>query len=385
MAVFLKRIIIALIAIAILILPSSAAGIYDDSGEVYDWGFFSSLDEARTWYEDTKSPVAYDGSVTVKENTFAQITLQATDPDGDVLTFKIVSGPDYGSLVVHNDDTIVYAPDVNFTGIDSFTFKANDGDFDSNSAMVTITIEPDNSTRFSHAFHGNMTIDGGSAPESTSILAVGPGVRSNTAENPVMAMSDGSYGLAGVTSAKLFVKGCIENGTPLSFYVDGVRAEVCDAGAGGQWQSTFPFMAGAETNLDLRVTPPPPPPPPDEVYIDALSMTISNSSFVFTKDMKLRGNPWIKARVTGGMFTIELSATGVHSFSFDQEYRRDATFGIYENGNPVVPEKNILFGSKVLDYQYFATGTRTFEIRISVDEEPEISDVRYITISTTPP
>jgi hypothetical protein len=381
MAGFLKRIIIAQIAIVLLILPSSAARIYDDSGVHYDWGDFSSLDEARTLYEDSKSPVAYDSTVTVKENTFATIALQATDPDGDALAFNIVSGPVYGSLVVNNDDKVVYAPDVNFTGSDSFTFKTNDGDFDSNTATVTLTIEPDNSTGFSHSFFGNVTIDGNPAPGYTTILAVGAGARSDTAENPVETQADGTYGSGGKNAGNLVVQGCIENGTPLTFYVDGVQAEVHDINAGGPWQSTYPFTTGGETNLDLRVTS---PVPPDAVYIDAISMTISNSSFVFTKDMKLRGNPWIEARVTGGMFNIELSAVGVHRFSFDQEYRRDATFGIYENGNPVVPEKNIPFGSKVLDYQYFATGTRTFEILISVDEEPEIKDVRYVTIHTTP-
>ena len=382
MADFLKRILIAQIAIAILILPSSAAGIYDDSGVHYDWGDFSSLDEARIWYEVTKSPVAYDSTVTVKENTFAAIALQATDPDGDALTFDIISGPTYGSLVVHIENTIVYAPDVNFTGIDSFTFKANDGDFDSNNAMITITIGPDNSTQFSHAFHGSVTIDGKPAPEYTTLLAVGAGARSDTEINPVETNADGSYGSGGDSTGNLVVQGCIENGTPVVFYADGMQAEVRDAGTGGPWQSSWPFMGGGETNLDLRVTS---PVQPDEVYIDALSMTISNSSFVFTKDMKLRGNPWIEARVTAGMFNIELSTVGVHSFSFDQKYWRDATFGIYENGAPIVPEKNIMFGSKVLEYQYFATKTRTFEIRISVDEDPGINDVRYITISTTPP
>ncbi|HQC13494.1 MAG TPA: hypothetical protein PKY15_09075, partial [Methanoregulaceae archaeon] len=259
------------------------------------------------------------------------------------------------------------------------TFRANDRDRDSNSAFVTITITPDASTPVSHAFHGNVTIDGLPAPGPGQVLATGPGVRSDTKENPVVTMPDGSYGSEG----ELVVQGVIENDTPISFYIDGVPAEVREASNESPWQKAWPFRAGEKTRLDIRGISP--PPTPDEVYIDTITMTISNSSFVFTKDMKLRGNPWIEASVTGGMFIIEMSASGVHRFSFDPRFRRDATFGIYENGVPLVPEKTILFGSKELDYRYFATGTRTFEIRISVDEEPEINDVRHITIFTTPP
>jgi len=383
MAEYLYRMIIARLALAmlllLLLLPSSASGMYDQPGRYYDWGDFSSLEEARMWYEDARSPVAYDCSVTIRENAFAEILLGAADPDGDALSYVICTGPSNGTLVTQNGNAVVYAPCKNFTGVDSFTFRANDRDRDSNSAFVTITITPDASTPVSHAFHGNVTIDGLPAPGPGQVLATGPGVRSDTKENPVVTMPDGSYGSEG----ELVVQGVIENDTPISFYIDGVPAEVREASNESPWQKAWPFRAGEKTRLDIRGISP--PPTPDEVYIDTITMTISNSSFVFTKDMKLRGNPWIEASVTGGMFIIEMSASGVHRFSFDPRFRRDATFGIYENGVPLVPEKTILFGSKELDYRYFATGTRTFEIRISVDEEPEINDVRHITIFTTPP
>jgi hypothetical protein len=136
------------------------------------------------------------------------------------------------------------------------------------------------------------------------------------------------------------------------------------------------------TNLTLRV--PPPLPVPDEVYINAISITISNSTYGFSRTIKLEKDPWMEARVTGGMFTIQISATGVHRVSFLPELRRDATLGIYENGTLLSSEKNVWFGSKVVNYEYIATGTRTFDILIYVNERPEIQDVKHITIFTIP-
>ncbi|NYT08087.1 MAG: hypothetical protein GKC05_07535, partial [Methanomicrobiales archaeon] len=334
-------------------------------------------------YDRCNAPVAYDSNLTIAENTLVEIPLQAADPNGAAMTYRIRSDPSNGTLGIITGNTVVYTPHENYTGMDSFRFGAHAGTWDSNIATVTITIEPDSSPQFSHAFYGNVTIDGEPCPENTTILAVCPGARSDTAENPAASRADGSYGSANGTDRDLVVQGCIENGTPLAFYVDGVRAEVWEVSTGGPWQSACPFRAGEVTNLDIRATPE--RPSPDEVYIDGMSLTISNATFQFFTDLTLEGDPWMKARVTPGMFIVRISATGVHRFSFLPELRRDATLGIYENGRPVAPEKNVWFGWDVVQYQYVANETRTFDIRISVDEEPGIYDVRHITISTTPP
>jgi hypothetical protein len=379
MTEYLKSIIIALVAIAILVLPSSAITGCNCSDEEPDWGNFSSLSEAEDWVAYCKSPVAYDSNVTINENTLVEITLLATDPDGDTMTYRIGSGPFHGTLVALTGNKAVYIPDGNYTGVDSFTFSAGDGKWNSSTATVTIIIEPDCSPQFSHAFYGTVIIEDEPAPEHTMILAVGSGVRSDSAGNPVTTRTDGSYGSAAQT---LVVQGCIENGTPVAFYVDGEEAEVYDVNTSGPWQSSYPFRAGAVTNLTLRV--PPPLPVPDEVYINAISITISNSTYGFSRTIKLEKDPWMEARVTGGMFTIQISATGVHRVSFLPELRRDATLGIYENGTLLSSEKNVWFGSKVVNYEYIATGTRTFDILIYVNERPEIQDVKHITIFTIP-
>ena len=85
------------------------------------------------------SPVANDQSVTTNKNTPKPITLTATDPEGDPLTYSIVTGPSNGTLS-GTTPNVTYTPASDYTGSDSFTFKANDGNADSNTATVSITV-----------------------------------------------------------------------------------------------------------------------------------------------------------------------------------------------------------------------------------------------------
>jgi hypothetical protein len=64
-----------------------------------------------------------------------------TDPDGDTLSAIPVSGPaNAQSFVLHSDGSFDYTPNAGFFGVDTFTYKANDGSADSNVATVTIHI-----------------------------------------------------------------------------------------------------------------------------------------------------------------------------------------------------------------------------------------------------
>ena len=65
-----------------------------------------------------------------------------TDADGDRLTATVASGPSNGTLSLKPDGGLTYAPRRGFIGIDTFTYKANDGRLDSNVATVTIKVVP---------------------------------------------------------------------------------------------------------------------------------------------------------------------------------------------------------------------------------------------------
>ena len=86
-----------------------------------------------------RPPVAMEQSVTTTRNTPHAVTLDAWDMDGDALTYTVVSGPAHGSLsgIAPN---LTYTPALGYTGPDSFSFTANDGQATSAPATVTITV-----------------------------------------------------------------------------------------------------------------------------------------------------------------------------------------------------------------------------------------------------
>ncbi len=67
-----------------------------------------------------------------------------TDTEGDSLTASLVTDVSSGVLALSSDGSFTYTPTIGFSGIDSFTYKANDGSLDSNIATVTITVSSTN-------------------------------------------------------------------------------------------------------------------------------------------------------------------------------------------------------------------------------------------------
>ncbi len=64
-----------------------------------------------------------------------------TDPDNDPFTAVLMTGPTNGTLTLRDDGTFEYRPNAGFSGTDSFTYRAQDGQNQSNLATVTITVE----------------------------------------------------------------------------------------------------------------------------------------------------------------------------------------------------------------------------------------------------
>jgi hypothetical protein len=86
------------------------------------------------------APVAQSAPVQTPEDTPLLITLGATDADGDPLSFEIVSGPSNGTLSSGAGAARTYTPNANFVGVDTFTFRVNDGSVNSATATITITV-----------------------------------------------------------------------------------------------------------------------------------------------------------------------------------------------------------------------------------------------------
>lgn len=90
-------------------------------------------------------PVASPDGYTTPANT--PLTVEApgvlnndTDPEADPLSAVLVSDVSNGTLTLNADGSFTYTPNADFSGADSFTYKANDGTADSNVVTVSLMV-----------------------------------------------------------------------------------------------------------------------------------------------------------------------------------------------------------------------------------------------------
>ncbi|MCP4303298.1 MAG: tandem-95 repeat protein, partial [bacterium] len=95
-------------------------------------------------------PVANAQMLTMDEDTALMIMLTGSDPDGDTLTFSIVTPPTSGTFtqpltqIPPTSADLEYTPNADFNGSDSFEFQVDDGNGGTATATVDITINPVN-------------------------------------------------------------------------------------------------------------------------------------------------------------------------------------------------------------------------------------------------
>jgi uncharacterized protein YxeA len=112
-------------------------------GKFYRNGNNAILDSFSITKAGNSPPVANNQAVATTKNTAKAITLTATDANNDPLTYSIVTQPSHGTLSPSTPGGAArtYTPNTDYVGPDSFTFKANDGTVDSNTATVSITVQ----------------------------------------------------------------------------------------------------------------------------------------------------------------------------------------------------------------------------------------------------
>ncbi len=86
------------------------------------------------------APNATDLEVVTSQNTLVDLTLNASDADGDTLTYTITGQPRQGTLT-GTAPQLSYQPDADYSGADSFTFQVSDGITVSRVATVSITVQ----------------------------------------------------------------------------------------------------------------------------------------------------------------------------------------------------------------------------------------------------
>ena len=88
---------------------------------------------------NVNNPPTVDNISATSDGSAITVTLTGSDPEGDSITFSIVGQPSKGSVSL-SGSTATYTPNASASGSDSFTYKANDGEYDSNIGTVSITL-----------------------------------------------------------------------------------------------------------------------------------------------------------------------------------------------------------------------------------------------------
>jgi len=115
--------------------------------EVCDYGGQCDTATVSVTVNANSPPVARDDDVTAYENWSIIIDVLANDndPDGsddiDTGSVTVVQNPDDGSVSVGSSGTILYTPDLDFIGTDTFEYEVCDEGGLCDTAEVTVTVE----------------------------------------------------------------------------------------------------------------------------------------------------------------------------------------------------------------------------------------------------
>jgi VCBS repeat-containing protein len=109
-----------------------------------DEGVSGSSDVEIAGPASNSAPVARDDAYAIRGNQQigSNVLANDNDLDGDSLTVALVSGASHGRLLIAPDGRFTYAPEPGFDGEDSFIYRTNDGQADSDPATVRIQVSP---------------------------------------------------------------------------------------------------------------------------------------------------------------------------------------------------------------------------------------------------
>lgn len=94
-------------------------------------------------------PIAASETYTVDEDSVLSLVAPGvlgndSDVEGDALSASVATGTAHGTLALAADGALIYTPDANFFGTDSFTYQAFDGTVSSTPVAVSIDVLPVN-------------------------------------------------------------------------------------------------------------------------------------------------------------------------------------------------------------------------------------------------
>ena len=344
------------------------------------------------------APVANGQSVTTPEDTAAAITLSGSDVESSPLTFVVVASPTKGTLSGAAPN-LIYTPNLNENGPDSFTFKVNDGSLDSSVATVAITISPVNdapvangqSVTVGEDMDVNITLTGSdveagplaftvlSGPEHGSLsgtapnLVYAPGANFNGSDSFTFKANDGELDSAPATV--LITVTPVNDAPTISEILDQTTPKRTPI---GPIEFTVGDVDNAADVLSVSATSDNPTLVPDSNIV--LGGSGANRTVTVTPADRLVGTAIITITVSDG------TATGSSSFTLTVTHsnrppKADATASVTQVISPNNLDAPVhLDGSRssdpdgdVLTYTWYADGNLTAPVGTGVVGTPRLS------------
>ncbi|MFT6815435.1 MAG: hypothetical protein ACJAZ3_001344, partial [Sphingobacteriales bacterium] len=113
-------------------------------GQFYYQGTTNATDLTFRLFASKDAPVAVVDNASTNEDDSVTVYVLDNDTVGDDLTISAVSQGSNGTVNNLNDDSLSYTPNLNFNGLDTFTYTITDGTlFDTDTVFVTVKPEPE--------------------------------------------------------------------------------------------------------------------------------------------------------------------------------------------------------------------------------------------------
>ncbi len=267
-------------------------------------------------------PVANDDYYSTDEDTTLNVAAPGiltndTDPENDPLTATLISNVTHGTLNLNSNGAFQYTPDENYFGTDTFTYQANDGTDNSNTATVTITITPVNDPPVANDDY--YTTD-----EDTTLTVPAPGILTNDTDPENDPLTS------------VLVNGVTE-GT-LTFYTNGSFIYTPDSNYAGSDSFTYRAFDGVLVSnigtVNITITATNDPPVANDDYYSTDEDTTLNVAApgILTNDTDVENDPLTAVLVSNVSHgTLNLNSNGAFQYTPDGEYFGTDTFTYQAN------------------------------------------------------
>ncbi len=269
------------------------------------------------------APIAVnDDSYTTAEDTALTVIAPGVlandiDVDGSPLASLLVSGVSHGTLSLSNNGAFVYTPSLNYTGLDSFTYRSTDGALTSDVATVTITITPVNDAPVAVADDFYTTL------EDTTLTVPALGILANDIDvdgNPLTSLlvSNVTHGTLNLSTNGAFIYTPSLNYTGVDTFVYLATDGVLTSGV-------------AVVTITVLPTNDAPVAVADDFYTTLEDTTLTVPALgVLSNDIEVDGDPLSAVLVSGVSHgTLTLNDNGAFNYTPSLNYTGLDTFTYY--------------------------------------------------------